>query len=244
MVNNRLLKKIDFLHLPRHIAIIMDGNGRWAKQRNLPRHLGHQAGLKAIRRIVKEAAELKIPVMTFYSFSIDNWSRPVKEIKFLMRLLEKYIDRDSEKLHKENIRLKVIGDITKLPFSTQKAVKKAKEKLEKNNGLILVLALNYGSRTEILKAVQRLSSLAEKKKIRPKDIDDKKFSQFLETKDLPDPDLLIRTSGEKRLSDFLLWQLSYSELYFTDKLWPDFNSQDFLEAIIDFQKRKRRYGGL
>ncbi len=242
--NSRLLEKIDFSRLPRHVAIIMDGNGRWAERRGLPRNFGHQAGIKAVRRIIEASVELKLPVITLYAFSIDNWFRPKREIKYLMKLLEKYIARDLKKLKKENVFLKVIGDITKFPLSTQKLIKSAIAELEGNNGLKLVLALNYGSRAEIVKAARKMSNLVAGKKMASKDIDEEKFSRFLETDALVDPDLLIRTSGEKRLSNFLLWQISYAELYFTDKLWPDFNRRNFLEAIIDFQKRKRRYGGL
>ncbi len=242
--NKELLKKIDSSRLPRHIAIIMDGNGRWAQKRRLPRNLGHQAGIKTVRKIIEAAVEVKIPVVTFYAFSVDNWSRPPKEIKFLMKLLEKYISRDLEKMKRENIQFKIIGDITKLSLSTRKAINMAKEELSNNNGLILVLAINYGSRAEIIKAVQKITGLARKGKMEAKDVNEKSFSRLLETGNLPDPDLLIRTSGEKRLSNFLLWQLSYTELYFSDKLWPDFTRRDFLEAIIDFQTRSRRYGGL
>ena len=242
--NNGLLEKIDFSHLPRHIAIIMDGNGRWAARRGLPRNFGHQAGIKAVRKIVETSVELKLPVITLYAFSVDNWSRPMREINYLMKLLEKFIARDLENLKKENVSLKVIGNITKLPFSTQKLIKSAIAELKGNTGLKLVLALNYGSRTEIVKAARKLADLVVKKNMALGDIDEEKFSRFLETGSLDDPDLFIRTSGEKRLSNFLLWQLSYAELYFTDKLWPDFDRRDFLEAIIDFQKRKRRYGGL
>ena len=242
--DNRLLEKIDFSHLPRHIAVIMDGNGRWAKRRGLPRNFGHQAGIKTVRKIIEASVELKLPVITLYAFSVDNWSRPMREISYLMKLLEKFIVRDLENLKKENVFLKVIGNIAKLPVSTQKLIKSAIAELKGNTGLKLVLALNYGSRTEIVKAARKLADLVVKKNMALNDIDEEKFSRFLETDTLDDPDLFIRTSGEKRLSNFLLWQLSYAELYFTDKLWPDFNRRDFLEAIIDFQKRKRRYGGL
>ena len=242
--DNRLLEKIDFSQLPRHVAVIMDGNGRWAKRRGLPRNFGHQAGIKAVKRIIETSVELKLSVITLYAFSVDNWSRPMREINYLMKLLEKFIVRDLENLKKENVCLKIIGDIAKLPSSTQKLIKSAIAKLKGNTGLKLVLALNYGSRTEIVKAARKLSDLVVKRNMAPKDIDEEKFSRFLETDTLGDPDLFIRTSGEKRLSNFLLWQLSYTELYFTDKLWPDFNRRDFLEAMIDFQKRKRRYGGL
>ena len=242
--NKGSLKKIDFSRLPRHIAIIMDGNGRWAKKRGLPRNMGHQQGLKTVREITKAASEFKIPVLTLYAFSVDNWARPEREITFLMKLLEKYVDRELASLRKENVCLKIIGDISKLPLSTQRAINKAKNTLQDNTGLTLVLALNYGSRTEIIKAVKKLAVLAQKKKLDPKDIDEIRFKYCLETKDLPDPDLLIRTSGEKRLSNFLLWQLSYTELYFPEKFWPDFGREDFLKAIVKYQERERRYGGL
>ena len=221
----------------------MDGNGRWARKRGLPRRLGHQAGIKAVRGIVKACGELKIEYLTLYAFSRENWSRPGEEVGFLMRMLERFVSDELKSLMRNNVRLKVIGDYRKFPLSTRAAVEKAIGALRSNTGLNLNLALNYGSRQEIVKAVKKISRDVLGGKIKVDGIDEKKFSSCLETSGIPDPDLLIRTSGEKRISNFLLWQISYSEIYFTDKLWPDFDGNDFLEAVNDYQKRERRFGG-
>lgn len=224
--------------MPKHIAVVMDGNGRWARKRGLPRIFGHRKAIKSVNEIVEASAELGIKVLTLYSFSTENWSRPKKEVDALMGLLRKYLRSELGKLNKNNIRLNVIGDFSKLPQSTKEELVKVIRLTEKNTGLLLILALNYGGRQEIVRAFNLLSESGSKS-IEESDINDNLY-----TKGLPDPDLLIRTSGEKRLSNFLLWQLAYTELYFTDVLWPDFCKQDLLEAIIEFQKRERRFGGI
>jgi len=233
-----LIKKIDHSHLPAHIAIVMDGNGRWAKKKGLPRIFGHRAGVRAVRSIVESSAELGVKVLTLYAFSTENWSRPAIEVRGLMKLLERYLVSELKALQKNNIRLKVIGDLAGLPQPTREKLAQVIRMTEKNTGLVLNLALNYGGRQEIVRAV---NAAVERRsgKIRESDISDN-----LDTRDIPDPDMVIRTSGERRISNFLLWQMAYSEFYFTEKLWPDFRAHDLYEAIIDFQKRERRFGGL
>ncbi len=224
--------------MPEHIAVVMDGNGRWAKKRGLPRILGHRAGVKAVRNIVEVCAKLKIKILTLYAFSTENWARPKTEINSLMVLLKTYLRQELKNLQKNNIRLNVIGDISKLPQGTKTELDKVIKKTSKNSGLLLNLALNYGGRQEIVRAVNLLLG----KKL--KEIKEKDLADNLYTEGIPDPDLFIRTSGEKRLSNFLLWQLAYSELYFTEVLWPDFKENDFNSAIAEYQKRNRRFGGL
>ncbi|OQX54562.1 MAG: hypothetical protein B5M48_00415 [Candidatus Omnitrophica bacterium 4484_213] len=229
---------------PKHIAIIMDGNGRWAKKRGLSRIEGHKKGIETVEEIIRTAVEQKIAVLTFYAFSSENWKRPSSEVQGLMRLLKKFLIEKRELLKEKNIHLISIGERERLPKAVQKELSKT-EKLSKNNkGLILNIALNYGSRQEIISAVKKIAEDIQKRKVKINKIDERLFSKYLYTKELPDPDLLIRTSGELRLSNFLLWQISYSELYFTPKFWPDFQKSDFLEAIADFKKRNRRFGGL
>lgn len=229
--------------IPRHVAIIMDGNGRWAKSRGLPRIAGHRAGVKSAREAVRAAGELGIKVLTLYTFSAENWKRPRKEIEALFGLLEEYLDREAEKLNKNNIRLFVIGDVDALPESLRGKLREAVESTKNNTGLTLNLALNYGSRQEIVTAACSIARDVANGKLSAGDIDDKLFSSYLYTKDLPDPDLLIRTSGEFRISNFLLWQISYAELYITKKFWPDFNKGDLKKAIVEYKRRERRFGG-
>lgn len=229
-------------NIPQHVAIIMDGNGRWARSHRLPKLAGHRAGVKAAEEIVRAAGELGIKVLTLYTFSTENWKRPKREINALFALLENYLDKEEEKLNKNNIRFSIIGDIAGLPESVQKKLRRVIRSTRNNTGLILNLALNYGSRLEIITAVQRISTDVLEGRLSPDDIDEGRFSGYLYTKDLPDPDLLIRTSGEYRVSNFLLWQISYSELYITNKLWPDFKKEDLEEAIMDYGKRERRFG--
>jgi len=228
---------------PKHIAIIMDGNGRWAKIRHLPRIAGHRAGAKSVDAITEAARELRIKVLTLYTFSTENWKRPREEIGGLFKLLEENLDKNEAKLNKNNIKFSVIGNIGQLPPSTQLKLQRVMESTRHNTAMVLNLALNYGSRDEILNAVRSISREVKEGRLRPEDIDERLFSEFLYTKGLPDPDLLIRTSGEFRISNFLLWQLSYSELYVTKKLWPDFRKSDFRKAIIQYKKRERRFGG-
>ena len=230
--------------IPRHIAIIMDGNGRWARQRNFPRTAGHREGVKRIREIVKAAAESGVGVLTFFAFSTENWSRSKNEINMLMRLLDRFLEAQINDLKKNNIRFRWTGSPENVPEYLIKKIKKSEAYTENCTGLIVNLAFNYGSRLEITDAVNAICRLALEGKIMPGQINESTFSDFLYTKGLPDPDLLIRTSGEMRISNFLLWQLSYAELYFVDKYWPDFKKEDFLKAIREFQIRERRFGGL
>ena len=222
----------------------MDGNGRWAKKRGLRRSDGHKAGVKAARGIVEVCGQLKIPYLTLYTFSVENWKRPRSEVNFLFKLLTDTARAELDDLIANNVKLIATGQIEELPFSRRKAIEQAIEKTAHNTGLVLNLALNYGGRTEILEAVKRISRDYKSGKFRLKDIDEELFSTYLFTYPLPDPDLLIRTSGEQRLSNFLLWQTSYTELYITSVLWPDFDEPEFLKAILDYQKRERRFGKL
>jgi undecaprenyl diphosphate synthase len=228
--------------LPEHIAIIMDGNGRWAKERNLPRIAGHKEGAERVREIVTAAAELKVKVLTLFTFSTENWDRPKKEIDMLMRYLGGFLDKEVSRMLKNNIRFRVIGQEKPLPEFILKKIKSTEEKTRGNSGTTLVLALNYGSRQEIVYAAKNFARAVLRGEAEPEDLDVDNFSNFLYTAGLPDPDLLIRTSGEMRISNFLLWQLSYAELYFPKKFWPDFKRADLEEAINEYQKRERRYG--
>jgi len=239
---SRLLAQIDLDRLPRHIAVIMDGNGRWAKKRRLPRIAGHRAGIRAVRQSVEACARLGVPFLTLYAFSVENWKRPHTEITLLMSLLREYLKKEISELNRQNIRLSVIGRIHELPKPVQRDLESALESTGQNTGLRLTLALNYGARAELVDAVRELFSTA--KQDGDVVIDEATLSLHLYTRDLPDPDLLIRTSGELRLSNFLLWQVAYSELWVTETLWPDFTQADLFQAIIDYQKRERRYGGI
>lgn len=231
-------------NLPQHIAIIMDGNGRWAKKRGLPRIAGHKAGVKTVKRIVKAAGELNIKFLTLFTFSTENWRRPKKEVSAIMGLLYKTTKKEIDELYQNNVRLITTGRIDGFSPRRKEILEKAMEKTKNNTGLTLNLALNYSGRVEILDAVKKIIKDLKRGKIDEEKIDSKLFSSYLYTKDLPDPDLLIRTSGELRLSNFLLWQTSYTELYITDVLWPDFSVSDFHQAISDYQKRERRFGGV
>ena len=232
--------------VPKHIAIIMDGNGRWAKKRHLPRVAGHKEGMNTVKKITKEASKLGVQVLTLYAFSTENWKRPKEEVSFLMQLPIDFFDTFVPELIAENVKVQVMGKIEQLPEPTQKAVYNAIEQTKDNTGMILNFALNYGSRAEIVTAVQEVAKEVQAG-LAIDDIDEQLFAQHLLTGalgDNSDPDLLIRTSGEERISNFLLWQLAYSEFYFTDTLWPDFNEHDLQVAIHNFQQRKRRFGGL
>ncbi len=234
----RLLAQLDRTRLPRHIAVIMDGNGRWAKKRHLPRIFGHRAGMDSVREIVRACGDLGIEALTLYAFSSENWSRPALEVKALMKLLEEYLGRELAELHKNNVRLKTIGHIEKLPAGAQKKLHDSMASTAANTGLTLTLALNYGGRQEILDACRRLMADGVQ------NIDEKTFSKYLYAPETPEPDLLIRTSGEMRISNFLLWEIAYTELYVTSTLWPEFRRRHLLEALLDFQRRHRRFGGL
>jgi undecaprenyl diphosphate synthase len=238
----QLLAQIDLERLPRHIAVIMDGNGRWAKRRRLPRIAGHRAGIRAVRQAVEACARLGVPFLTLYAFSVENWKRPHTEVKLLMGLLREYLKKEIGELNRQNVRLGVIGRVNELPAPVQRDLGGALEETRRNSGLHLTLALNYGARAELIDAVRSLAEHQQRNGSMT--IDEATFSQHLYTRELPDPDLLIRTSGEMRLSNFLLWQVAYSEIWVTDTLWPDFTQQEFFKAILDFQKRERRYGGL
>lgn len=232
--------------LPRHVAIIMDGNGRWARARNLPRIMGHRRGAETVRMVVKACGEMGIEYLTLYAFSRENWKRPKAEVDALMAMLGRYIDKEMDELDREGVRFQTIGETELLPESVQKKIAAASRRTEGNRRLNLILALNYGSRQEILRAVRRVVSGADGTEAlrRLAALDEKKFSAHLDTALFPDPDLLIRTSGEMRLSNFLLWQCSYAEIVVTPRLWPEFSKEDFLGAINEYSRRERRYGGL
>ncbi|HRS90782.1 MAG TPA: isoprenyl transferase [Candidatus Marinimicrobia bacterium] len=228
--------------LPRHIAIIMDGNGRWAKQRGLPRVAGHNEGINSVREVTRECGSLGIKVLTLYTFSVENWSRPKSEVSALMTLLLHTIRNEIDELHKNNVRLTLIGHLTDLPDDPLKGLMEGVEKTSQNTGLNLNLALSYGGRVEILDATRAIAKDVLEGRISLDDIDEKLFSDYLYTRGMPDPDLLIRTSGELRLSNFLLWQMAYTEIYVTETLWPDFRYKELLLAIREYQKRERRFG--
>lgn len=236
--------ELDKNNIPAHIAIIMDGNGRWAKKRGLPRVAGHREGMKVINKIVRAANELNVKVLSLYAFSTENWKRPKSEVDFLMRLPELFLAKELPTLVKENVKVRLMGRKGDLPPHTLKAVEIAIEETKNNTGLILNIALNYGSRLEMIEAVKQIASDVKEGNLSIDDICEATLEQYLMTNDLPDPDLLIRTSGEIRLSNFMLWQLAYSEFYFTDVFWPDFTEEHFLDAIRVFQRRGRRYGGV
>ena len=228
--------------LPRHIAIIMDGNGRWARGKSLPRIAGHKEGINSVREITRICGEIGIEYLTLFTFSTENWNRPPKEVSALMKLLFTTINLEIKKLNKENVRFSIIGDLKDLPGNTMKGLKNGVDLTRNNDGLTLTLALNYGSRQEIIGAIKLIIKKVKSGKILLEDIDQKLFSNSLYTSNMPDPDLLIRTSGEHRLSNFLLWQSAYTEIYMTEKYWPDFREADLFDAILDFQARERRFG--
>ncbi len=236
------MEQIDQTKLPHHIAIIMDGNGRWAKKKLLNRISGHMRGVDAVREVVTACRELGIRVLTLYAFSMENWKRPKEEVAALMRLLREYLLKETDEMLRTNIRLRAIGRIEDLPLEVQETLRETAQRTEQCDGMILNLALSYGGRTEILHAVQGILSDFQQGKIKPEEVTLQRFSQYLWTQGLPDPDLLIRTSGELRISNFLLWQIAYTELYVTDTLWPDFDRKELLKAIADYQSRERRFG--
>lgn len=235
-------KQID--KVPHHVAIIMDGNGRWANQRGLPRIAGHKEGMEVVRKIVKAAVHHKVKVLTLYAFSTENWKRPQREVDFIMRLPIDFSNKYLPEMIENNVRIDTIGDFQSLPEHTQKSITHAKNETADNDGLLLNFALNYGSRDEIIRAMKQVVEDINDGHLDESHLDETAFQQYLYTEHLPDPDLLIRTSGEHRLSNFLLWQLAYAEFWFTDELWPDFNEALFEEALLDYEKRKRRYGGI
>lgn len=231
-------------NIPKHVAIIMDGNGRWAKKRGLPRLAGHREGMNVVKRIVKIATHYDVEVLTLYAFSTENWKRPKSEVDFLMKLPKEFLHTYLPDLIKNNVQIKTIGEFEGLPKHTKQAIEYGIEKTKNNNGLVLNFALNYGSRNELMRAVKSLLKDVRNSNMDVDDLTQKDLESFLYTSHLQDPDLIIRTSGEKRLSNFLLWQSAYSELWFTDVLWPDFTEEIFKQALRDYQQRKRRYGGI
>jgi len=229
-------------HVPEHIAIIMDGNGRWAQQKGELRIFGHTSGVESVREALSAAGEIGVKYLTLYAFSTENWSRPKEEVDALMDLLVKSISSEIESLHKNEVRLKTIGDISNLPVSCQNALADAMERTKDNKKVTLILALSYSSRWEITKAISKMAKEIEENNLKSDEINEQLISSYLSTADYPDPELLIRTSGENRISNFLMWQMAYTELFFTDTLWPDFTKESFFEAIVDYQGRERRFG--
>lgn len=243
-IEESLLERIDFKRMPRHIAVIMDGNGRWAKSRNLPRVEGHRAGIASVREIVETAARLELRVITLYAFSVENWKRPRYEVATLMLLLKEYLRKELATLMDNNIRFVPIGRVDGLDETVQRELRYAQEQTARNTGLLFQIALNYGGRAEIVDTVNRIMALLREREMSDAVIDEAFFSDHLYTANVDDPDLLIRTSGELRVSNFLLWQIAYAEIHVTKVLWPDFRRRHLFEAIIDFQARDRRYGGV
>ena len=239
-VEETLARQIDFDRLPGHIAVIMDGNGRWAAQRHLPRVEGHRAGIESVRAVVEGSARLGIQVLTLYAFSVENWKRPASEVSTLMLLLKRYLRSELNTLLRHDIRFRTIGRIEELPRDVQTELGDAAAKTVANRGMLFNIALNYGGRAEIVAAARRIAT----DRVPPSEITETSFANYLYTAGQPDPDLLIRTSGEMRVSNFLLWQIAYAEIWVTDTLWPDFRQRHLFEAILAFQKRERRYGGI
>ena len=235
-----LARQVDFDRLPAHVAVIMDGNGRWAAQRHLPRVEGHRAGIDAVRDVVETSARLHIDVLTLYAFSVENWKRPPTEVAVLMGLLKRFLRLELENLLRNDIRFQVIGRQDELPADVRRELDIAQGRTRGNRGMLFSIALNYGGRAEIVEAARR----AIESGLQPSDLDEQRFADLLYTAGQPDPDLLIRTSGEMRVSNFLLWQIAYAEIWVTETLWPDFRAKHLLEAIVDYQKRDRRYGGI
>lgn len=244
-INNvEYINLLDMNNIPNHIAIIMDGNGRWAKERKLPRSFGHRAGVKTVKKIVKACDKINVKYLTLYAFSTENWKRPTDEVSTLMSLLVEYLRKEVTELNENNVIIKTIGDISKLPELCQQELHKAFQITKNNTGLTLNLALNYGGRNEIINAVRNICIDIENKSISHNDITEELFQKYLYTAEIPDPDLIIRPSGEKRLSNFLLWQCAYSELWYSNIKWPDFSEEHLYKAIYDYQNRERRYGGI
>lgn len=236
--------QLDMNNIPKHVAVIMDGNGRWAKARNLPRSLGHKAGVETIRRVIKEADRLGIKYMTLYAFSTENWKRPKDEVSAIMKLLVQYLMQELNELHENNVVINTLGDISRLPNGCIEQIEKAKEKTKDNTGIVMNVALNYGGRDEIVRGIKLLISDEKEGKININDINEDIINNYLFTAGMPDPDIIIRPSGEQRLSNFLLWQCAYSEFWYSNINWPDFDEKDLRRAIYDYQQRNRRFGGV
>ena len=242
--NNDLSKLIDKQKVPEHVAIIMDGNGRWATKKGLPRSYGHKRGVNVLKEILKASKKIGCKVLTVYAFSTENWTRPTKEVDFLINLFGEVLKNDIKEIHQESIKIKFIGDLKPFPETLKKIFLDSESLTQKNNAFTLNVCVNYGGRQEIVKVAKELALKSSSGEIIPSEIDEKLFNSELLTQGIKDPELLIRTSGEKRISNFLLWQLAYSEIYISDVLWPDFNEFEFLKAIIDYQSRNRRFGGI
>lgn len=232
------------MNIPQHVAIILDGNGRWAKSKGMPRNMGHKAGAKNVETISRVAGEMGIKYLTFYAFSTENWNRPDSEVDALMKLLENYLQNCIKTADKNNLQVRIIGDITRLSPKFQQKIKELEEASSKNDGLNLTIAINYGSRDEMIRGMKKMIADYDAGKLSSDEINESVFSTYLDTAGIPDPDLLIRTSGEQRLSNYLLWQLAYSEFYFTEVPWPDFNKEELEKAVMAYNKRDRRFGGL
>tara|TARA_B100000886_G_scaffold274151_1_gene198061 strand:- start:531 stop:1334 length:804 start_codon:yes stop_codon:yes gene_type:complete len=242
--NNDLLKRIDKHKVPEHLAIIMDGNGRWATKKGLPRSFGHNKGVSVLKKIIKTSKKLGCKILTVYAFSTENWSRPTNEVDFLINLFTEVLKTEIEEIHQESIKIKFIGDITPFPENLKKTIYSSESLTKKNNSFLLNVCVNYGGRQEIVNVAKELAFKSSTGEINPSEIDEELFNSKLLTKGIKDPELIIRTSGEKRISNFLLWQLAYSEIYISEVLWPDFNEFEFFKAIIDYQSRNRRFGGI
>ncbi|AIH03582.1 isoprenyl transferase [Thermodesulfobacterium commune] len=235
---------LDFSKLPQHVAIIMDGNGRWAKKHGFPRFYGHQKGAETAKKVIEKTYELKIPYLTLFAFSKENWKRPKEEVEAILELFKMYLTKEKQFLIEKGIRLKIIGDREDFSQDLVELIEEIEEETKNNSELTLCLALSYGGRSEILKAVKEISNKVKQGLLDPENIDEKVFREHLYTKDIPDPDLLIRTSGEERLSNFLLFQIAYTELYFTPVYWPEFTEEEYLKALWSYQQRERRFGGV
>ena len=242
--NTDLSKRIDKQKVPEHVAIIMDGNGRWASKKGLPRSFGHNKGVSVLKEILKVSKKLGCRVLTVYAFSTENWTRPTKEVNFLIKLFSEVLGNEIEEIHKESIKIRFIGDLSPFPDTLKKIVYTSESLTKDNNAFLLNVCINYGGRQEIVKVAKELALKSSAGEIKPSEINEELFNSELLTGGIKDPELLIRTSGEKRISNFLLWQLAYSEIYISDVLWPEFNEHEFLKAIIDYQSRNRRFGGI
>ena len=242
--NNNLSKKIDKQKVPEHVAIIMDGNGRWASKKGLPRSFGHNKGVSVLKEIIKASKNLGCKVLTVYAFSTENWTRPTKEVDFLINLFREVLKNEIEEIHQELIKIKFIGDLSPFPEDLKQIICNSESLTKNNNSFLLNICANYGGRQEIVKVAKELALKSSSGELKPSEVNEELFNSELLTQGIKDPELLIRTSGEKRISNFLLWQLAYSEIYISDVLWPDFNEVEFLKAIIDYQSRNRRFGGI
>ena len=241
---NDLSERIDKQKVPEHVAIIMDGNGRWATKKGLPRYFGHNKGVNVLKEIIKASKKLGCKVLTVYAFSTENWSRPTKEVDYLLNLFAEVLKNEIEEIHEESIKIKFIGDLKPFPKTLKNIIYHSESLTKKNNSFLLNVCINYGGRQEIVKVAKELAFKSSSGEIKPSEVNEELFNSGLLTHGIKDPELLIRTSGEKRISNFLLWQVAYSEIYISDVLWPDFNEFEFLKAIIDYQSRNRRFGGI